>query len=480
MRHSSSRTSADRHGNALARSVVETVDDTKLMQEIGISLFQDEAQTGIERFVQYGFTAVPQAPTGGDGKGGGIRKAAEAIFSFLGGGRSNGIAMMVGDRRFRLMKLAAGEVALHDDQGHQIHLARDGIYTSAPNSKKVVHQVMSDDAIPRDGAADGQVKQAGKEVVSSDQHDKDAIAQTHTKQITQQTAPAIGAQPTGDAGTAAQLSGLINQVSALASGGVGLPALNCLGSQIASLAQTITATGGTALAGQIAALGNTMSTAAQADMAGLASQLSTLSGQLSSALGAGGLTQALHSHVIDLASGIMKSAFSGLHVTKWGAAGLEHLSSVAVKLTAPIIPHFGNITGSDNLTMTKTITAAAVGTSSDARLKSNIKPYGSALDRLMRALVCTFDKAYVATDEDGKQSIHTDDPVPSLGFIAQDFRTIFPELVHGDEATGFLSINEGGVAVVTLRALQEFVTETRTEMAALTQRVAELEARART
>lgn len=203
MRHSSSRTSADRHGNGMSRSIMETVDDTKLMQEVEISLFKNEQQQGIERFVQYGFTAVPQKPSGGSGStgssggagGSGGRSGAEAMFSFLGGNRSHGIAMMVGDRRYRLYKLDNGEVALHDDQGHQIHIARDGIYASAPNSKKIVLQIMQSDQMPNSGSSGGQSKggqtaQKKETAYATITLDKDSLTISHPTKINL-TAPTI-------------------------------------------------------------------------------------------------------------------------------------------------------------------------------------------------------------------------------------------------------------------------------------------------
>lgn len=168
MRHSTSRTSADRHANGLGRSVVEQVDDTKLMQNSKHSLFADEQQDQIEHAHPYGFVNVPKKPTGQ----GTVRRAAEAFLSYLGGNRSHGIALIVGDRRYRLYQLDEGEVALHDDQGQQVHLKRDGIWASVPQSKSIKLQIMDDDQMPQDPKAQGggtnqaqkmgQIKQAGR------------------------------------------------------------------------------------------------------------------------------------------------------------------------------------------------------------------------------------------------------------------------------------------------------------------------------
>jgi phage gp45-like len=180
VRHQTSRNSADRHGNALGRTVVEQVDDTKLMQQSKHSLFQDEQQDQIEHVHPYGFVNVPKKPTG-SGK---LRKAAEAFMSFLGGNRSHGIAMVVGDRRYRLYKLEEGEVALHDDQGHQVHFKRDGVWVSAPNSKKIVAQIMDDDQLPRESGKDmGQIKQAGRPSSCNYTLDKNSLTINHTTAV---------------------------------------------------------------------------------------------------------------------------------------------------------------------------------------------------------------------------------------------------------------------------------------------------------
>jgi phage gp45-like len=180
MRHSNSRTSADRHASGISRAVVEEVDDTKLMQEHKHSLAGDEQQAQNEHAHPYGFVNVPQKPTG-TGK---MRMAAEAFMSFMGAGRSHGIAMLVGDRRYRLYKLAGGEVAMHDDQGHQVHFKRDGIYVSAPNSKKIVGQIMDDDTMPQEsGAKGGQIQQAGRPAAVNFTLDKHSFTLNHPTAI---------------------------------------------------------------------------------------------------------------------------------------------------------------------------------------------------------------------------------------------------------------------------------------------------------
>tara|TARA_R110002110_G_scaffold64634_8_gene178591 strand:+ start:2421 stop:2936 length:516 start_codon:yes stop_codon:yes gene_type:complete len=98
----------------LVRGIVSAVQDDKALQTLSLDLLADESKDGVERFQDYGFTTHP--PTG-----------LEALVAFVGGNRSHGIVLAVGDRKFRLRNLASGEVALYDDQGQKVYIRRDGI-----------------------------------------------------------------------------------------------------------------------------------------------------------------------------------------------------------------------------------------------------------------------------------------------------------------------------------------------------------------
>jgi phage gp45-like len=183
VRHQSTRHASERVGNSISRTIVEQVDDTKLMQFHNLSGYAGEKQQDIEHVHPYGFTSVVKPPSGGSGGQGGAggvgsaggnsnqREGAEGFMGFMGGGRSHGVVFVAGDRRYRLYKLQDGEVALHDDQGQQLHVKRDGIWASVPNSKKVTIQVMDDDSMPQDSGGGsssgssqklGQIQQAGR------------------------------------------------------------------------------------------------------------------------------------------------------------------------------------------------------------------------------------------------------------------------------------------------------------------------------
>jgi len=104
---------------AVARGVLSAIDDTQQAQSLQLDLLDGETADGIERFQNYGLTSVPFPD-------------AEAVMVSVGGLRSHGIVVAVEDRRYRLVGLAAGEVALYDDQGQVAHLTRDGILISSP------------------------------------------------------------------------------------------------------------------------------------------------------------------------------------------------------------------------------------------------------------------------------------------------------------------------------------------------------------
>lgn len=176
MKHTSTRIAAERVGSAITRSIVERVDDTKFMQYHTLSGFSGEQQDQIEHVHPYGFSSSVQKPTGS----GSQRMGAEGFMGFMGGGRSHGAVFVAGDRRFRLYKLADGEVAIHDDQGQQLHLRRDGIYGSVPNSKKIRLAIMDDDKLPReDGKQLGQVQQATRPATISLVIDKTQFTLNH-------------------------------------------------------------------------------------------------------------------------------------------------------------------------------------------------------------------------------------------------------------------------------------------------------------
>lgn len=97
--------------NFLARGVLSLVNAGSKMQGLQMRLTADEVKDGMEHFEPYGLTSNPHP-------------GAEALAAFLNGDRSHGVVISVSDRRFRLLGLESGEVALYTDEGDCLHFKR--------------------------------------------------------------------------------------------------------------------------------------------------------------------------------------------------------------------------------------------------------------------------------------------------------------------------------------------------------------------
>ncbi|MEJ1411080.1 MAG: phage baseplate assembly protein V [Candidatus Sedimenticola sp. (ex Thyasira tokunagai)] len=104
----------------VSRAVINLVNDGQGLQELQLTLLAGEEADGVERIQEYGFTSAPKA-------------GAEAVALAVGGSRAHTVVIATDDRRYRIKGLASGEVAIYDDHGQVIKLARDGIRIVAPN-----------------------------------------------------------------------------------------------------------------------------------------------------------------------------------------------------------------------------------------------------------------------------------------------------------------------------------------------------------
>jgi len=100
-----------------------------------------EQHQDVEHVQPYGLVSNVQPPTQGAT---GSNTAAESFIVYMSSDRSHPVSLVSGDRRYRMMNLAPGEVALHDDQGQQLHLTRKGMVTTVLNSQSHTHQIMPD------------------------------------------------------------------------------------------------------------------------------------------------------------------------------------------------------------------------------------------------------------------------------------------------------------------------------------------------
>jgi phage baseplate assembly protein V len=112
----------------IARAVIDRVNDATPAQTVQFHRYAGMVvDDGAERFAEYGFTSVPLA-------------GAELVVVFLGGSRDHPIVIATQDRRYRLVGLENGEVAIHDDLGHKVHLTRTGpVIDGAGHEVKIVN-----------------------------------------------------------------------------------------------------------------------------------------------------------------------------------------------------------------------------------------------------------------------------------------------------------------------------------------------------
>lgn len=96
----------------IGRCVLAAVSDKSKCQSLQITAFDGETHDAVERFQQFGFTAVPVA-------------GAEGICLFVGGGRDHPVVVAVEDRRHRVTGLKPGESAQYNSSGHKLVLYHD-------------------------------------------------------------------------------------------------------------------------------------------------------------------------------------------------------------------------------------------------------------------------------------------------------------------------------------------------------------------
>ena len=96
-------------------------------------------------------------------------------------------------------------------------------------------------------------------------------------------------------------------------------------------------------------------------------------------------------------------------------------------------------------------TDGAFVTASDRRLKTNIQPFTSILDKIMQLRPVEYEAKFNNPDHD-----------KTIGFIAQEVKQVFPELVHvtsnkleGETIADFHSLNYNGFNVLAVKAVQE-------------------------
>lgn len=111
----------------VARGRVTASDDTGTVQKLQAQLNFGEIRDGTPHLAHFGFTSRPPAN-------------ADVVFVFMGGDRSNGVAIATGHQPSRPTGLQIGESMLYDLFGKSIWLKEDGgIVVEANNSPVTVN-----------------------------------------------------------------------------------------------------------------------------------------------------------------------------------------------------------------------------------------------------------------------------------------------------------------------------------------------------
>lgn len=110
--------------NMVSRAVVKLVDDSKKQQLLQLQLLSGEVRDDVEHLQPYGFTSVPV-------------EGAEGAVICVEGFRAHPLAIVIGDRRYRIVGLAGGEVAVYDKTGSKIVMKASGDIEITPSSGTV-------------------------------------------------------------------------------------------------------------------------------------------------------------------------------------------------------------------------------------------------------------------------------------------------------------------------------------------------------
>jgi phage gp45-like len=130
-----------------ARKSVDSVDDSKNLQESKGNMMAQESRDRVESPQNYGFTSVV-ADADKDEKTGKIKDSAQAYVSFLGGSRSFPVAGVMDDPRHRLKNLgkdaSKGATAMYGlkEWGQQMLIDAKGMFMTGSTERKLRFQLV--------------------------------------------------------------------------------------------------------------------------------------------------------------------------------------------------------------------------------------------------------------------------------------------------------------------------------------------------
>lgn len=96
-------------------TVTASKGDSK-MRGLQVETTDDYVEDDLEHFEPYGFSSEPH-----------VDKKTDAIVVFTDTNNGHGVVIVVADRRYRIVNMKPGEVAMFDDKNRHVYLKRDGI-----------------------------------------------------------------------------------------------------------------------------------------------------------------------------------------------------------------------------------------------------------------------------------------------------------------------------------------------------------------
>ena len=126
--------------------------------------------------------------------------------------------------------------------------------------------------------------------------------------------------------------------------------------------------------------------------------------------------------------------------------------SIAKTTNATSVTSGGALTVAGGVGISKDVyVGGTVTSSSDKRLKTNVTPLTSLLEKISKINPIKYNII-----EDFK---HTDHPQTHIGFIAQDFEDQFPELLRRQTKTSHYSLAYDRITAINLKCIQELIAE---------------------
>jgi phage gp45-like len=157
-----------------ARATVSSIDDDKLMKEMGGNFMKSESRTKIESPQNYGWPSVTfdpdQEQAGGSGP--------ETFISFMAGNSSFPVAGPIDDRRHRLKGLDKGDVGKFrvKDDAQQFLLLAKGNFMSMREDKKFRFALVPDKREQQQQSSGGQQGQQKGQQSTYDENEKSGPA----------------------------------------------------------------------------------------------------------------------------------------------------------------------------------------------------------------------------------------------------------------------------------------------------------------